>query len=62
MEQNYCKNCKHYRQHYVRLGKGYTEVDDGHCVHPRIKQRKTTTPACQHFCAGKRGSGCEEQT
>lgn len=62
MEQNFCQACKYFRQHYVRLGKGYMEVSDGHCVYPRLKQRKTTTPACQHFCAGKRGSGCKEQT
>ncbi len=47
--ENVCKECKHFRQHYVKFRRGYREINDGHCVYPRLKRRETDTPACQHF-------------
>lgn len=45
-----CKDCKHFRQHYIRYGRGcYRECNWGHCVFPRRKLRRPGTPACSHF-------------
>ena len=44
-----CQTCKHFVRHYIRNGKNYSPIREGHCVHPRVKSRETTTPACKHF-------------
>ena len=44
-----CKTCKHFRQHYIKRGKKYWEVYDGHCVFPRCKLRKPDTKACLNY-------------
>lgn len=45
-----CRDCEHFRQHYVYfLELRYVTVPCGHCVHPRLKHRKPDTPACVHF-------------
>lgn len=46
---NTCKDCKHFRQHYVKINRKYTELFYGHCVYPRLKKRETTSKACQYF-------------
>ncbi len=43
-----CLTCKHFRQHYIRRGRSYMPISDGHCVFPRLKLRKQDTPACPH--------------
>lgn len=36
-----CENCRHYTQHYVRMGTGlFAKCYAGHCTEPRIKQRR----------------------
>lgn len=36
-----CGNCKYFRKHYTRFGKGrYSPLGYGHCVHPRLKKRR----------------------
>ena len=47
-----CANCKHFYQHYipdVRCGYGMLAVNSGHCVKPRVKDRKPCTPACKYW-------------
>lgn len=34
-----CGTCKHFAQHYRKWGKGYHEVNCGHCKYPRLKKR-----------------------
>ena len=49
-----CANCERYHQHYgLRPGsKRYVEpINCGHCVYPRIKDRKPGTAACEHYIA-----------
>ena len=29
-----CHDCKHYRRHYVKMGRRFGEIHDGHCVYP----------------------------
>lgn len=51
-----CANCKHYVQHYaVRTPPLYSTgigefmaVNYGHCVHPRVKDRRPSD-ACERF-------------
>ena len=39
MEEKICGTCKYFAQHYRKWGRGYHEVDCGHCKYPRIKKR-----------------------
>lgn len=55
MHANTCKDCAHFRQHYVKWGRGYRAIGQGHCVHPRLKGRRTDTPACAHFARREAG-------
>ena len=34
-----CANCRHFYMHYVRTGKRYFSIHQGHCVTPRMKMR-----------------------
>lgn len=54
MELSTCQTCKYYYQHYVKCGKNrYVSVEAGHCSHPRLKDRKPETPACDRFSLRK---------
>ena len=48
-EQTICKNCKHFRQHYIKFGKSYRDIAYEHCVFPRLKKRKTEEKSCEHY-------------
>ncbi len=54
MEENICRQCRHFRQHYVLDDQTCTAICCGHCVFPRLKNRRPDTPACGHFVAGER--------
>jgi len=49
-----CANCKRYHQHYGIFegdnGK-VAPINCGHCVYPRMKERKPGTAACEHYIA-----------
>lgn len=50
-----CGNCKHYIKHYRRTEKGrYISLDIGHCVHPRIKNRRAEEH-CAYWQAKENG-------
>lgn len=50
MQEPTCKDCRHFRQHYVKLREGrFDPIPCGHCVFPRLKHRTTDTTACFHF-------------
>lgn len=49
MEQQTCKTCRHFYQHYTRSGNFWASLKQGHCAHPRFKDRLADTPACQHY-------------
>ena len=49
VENKICKNCKHFRQHYIKFGKSYRSIEHGHCVFPRLKKRETNEKACEHY-------------
>lgn len=44
-----CANCTHFVQHFMYDPKlGYTLMHMGHCVYPRMKERKAYDD-CKHF-------------
>lgn len=49
MEQEYCRNCVHFKQHYHISGEYGFLIDCGHCVCPGLKHRKATAKACERF-------------
>ena len=52
-----CGICKHFRRHYIKRGKNYyIALDMGHCIHPRLKDRECSTPACKHFSEQKQSA------
>jgi len=46
-----CGNCENFHRHYTRWSHNgtYNPLDDGHCDTPRIKPRKTSNLACEHW-------------
>ena len=49
MGNKICKDCKHFRQHYVKFGRRYDAIGYGHCVYPRLKKRETDETACERY-------------
>lgn len=43
-----CLNCKHFHQHYNKVGSVMLALDCGHCSFPRIKFRNVTE-TCTNF-------------
>lgn len=52
MEENICRQCRHFRQHYVLDDQTCTAICCGHCVFPRLKNRR---PGLRAFCGGGAG-------
>lgn len=48
MEQK-CANCGRFIKHYIKSSGRFNEIDNGHCVYPRLKHRDGTQKACEHF-------------
>lgn len=47
-----CANCAHYVQHYILSScrpSGFIAANAGHCVYPRVKDRKPGACGCEHF-------------
>ena len=49
MNSQTCQNCKHFRQHYGLEETRIFRVYCGHCVLPRIKNKKPDQKACEKF-------------
>ena len=49
-----CKDCRHFRQHYVLGESVATAVNCGHCVTARHKHRAADADACPNFQRGSR--------
>jgi len=49
MNDYVCRNCQHYRQHYLLDSETAIPVNCGHCVYPRLKKRKPQSSACRYF-------------
>lgn len=44
-----CGTCKHFRCHYIKFGRSYRLILDGHCVYPRLKRWTSDAKACEHW-------------
>ena len=49
MDKHICRECQHYRQHYLLDYDAAMPVNCGHCIFPRLKKRKPQASACQYF-------------
>ena len=53
-DEPYCINCERFRLHYIQdseiFGGGYVPISMGHCIHPRVKNRRVTD-SCELFTA-----------
>ncbi len=54
-----CLNCRHFHQHYNKVGRVMLALECGHCSFPRLKYRKVTD-TCEHFL-GKDAHGVEDR-
>ena len=53
MENQICRNCKYFRQHYGMDGKRIFRLECGHCMLPRLKTTKSHRKACLEFVQGE---------
>lgn len=50
MEQHFCKECKHFHQHYALDSRRILRVWCGHCTsRRRIRGKQPDSPACEEF-------------
>ena len=49
LDEIYCKNCKHYRQHYTFDRERLFRVPCGHCVFQKVKRKAPDAKACEHY-------------
>ncbi|MBQ3532343.1 MAG: hypothetical protein IJA51_01425 [Oscillospiraceae bacterium] len=50
MYKKCCGTCKYFRQHYVLWSNGrYVGIPHGHCVYPRLKDRRKETDGCAYW-------------
>lgn len=47
-DEKLCRDCKHFRQHYVLCRGEYSACYAGHCVYPRVKAREPYD-SCRYF-------------
>lgn len=52
MEENYCKNCQYFIQHYALCNGRLIRVYCGHCTHATPKAKRPDRKACEHFEQG----------
>ncbi len=49
MENNYCKNCAHFHQHYALDQRKIFRVYCGHCTLEKVRKKQPYTIACDGF-------------
>ena len=49
MDNNFCKTCAHYRQHYTFDRRKIFRVYCGHCTYRKVKTKRPDTKACEHY-------------
>ena len=53
MDENKCKSCMYFRQHYTLCGNRLTQVYCGHCTFKTPKTKHPDHQACEHFEQGE---------
>jgi len=54
MEEQKCKNCQYYLQHYTLSGNQFIQVYCGHCTYKNPKAKRPDRKACEHFQQGEK--------
>ena len=49
MEQNFCKTCVYYRQHYSFDQRKIFQVNCGHCTCKRLKRKRPDAKVCDDY-------------
>lgn len=49
MNDQSCKDCRFFLQHYILDEQSCTAINCGHCTHRRLKHRQPDTPGRSHF-------------
>lgn len=49
MDNNVCKTCLHYQQHYVFDKSKISWVYCGHCTYQKVKTKRPDTKACENY-------------
>ena len=49
MDNQSCKTCAHYRQHYTFDQRKIFRVYCGHCTYQKVKTKRPDTKACAHY-------------
>ena len=49
MDNQYCKACAHYRQHYTFDQRKIFQVYCGHCTYQKVKTKRPDAKACEHY-------------
>ncbi len=49
MNEIFCRNCKHYRQHYAFDQRKLFQVYCGHCTYNRPKGKRPDSEICEHY-------------
>lgn len=49
MDNQMCRDCTHYVQHFVLYRGNYITAWCGHCIHPRLKHRRPDHKACRYY-------------
>ena len=52
MNENLCKNCQYFVQHYVLGPQKLISVNCGHCIYARTKRKQAHSAACENFTPG----------
>ena len=49
MNKNQCCTCMYFHQHYTFDRKKIFRVHCGHCTMPKVKTKRPTAKACEHY-------------
>lgn len=49
MDNNFCKTCAHYRQHYTFDQHKIFRVYCGHCTYQKVKTKRPDAKACEDY-------------
>jgi len=49
MDNNFCKTCAHYRQHYTFDQHKIFRIYCGHCTYQKVKTKRPDAKACEDY-------------
>lgn len=52
MDEQQCKNCQHYLQHFALNKRRIFRVNCGHCTFTRPKRKQPDAKACENYIPG----------